>query len=223
MITNEIVDNELAILKKVLAYKGLKAPSLWYRFWPSFIVCFWVVFWPFVIFSMKAFFSVPSKEDSLGLFISMVSVCVLGFFSCVLSIKSRSLYLSVPSGFRSHSLMYAFFNSKLRSCVRVFLLCYSFFVVLCSLTPYGLVLFSPITIIAVVVLIRHALNSVNAYKLNAMTSIITSFKSKNMYGTINGEDGYESLRQEEHNPATGLPMVGGVDVGGNPYGYGGHE
>lgn len=223
MITNEIVDRELVILRKVLTYNGFKTPSFWRCFWPSFVICFWVALWPFLIFSVKISLSGSVRSDDVGIFISMIAVGVLTLFSCVLSISSRVLYLSVPSCFRAHSQMYAFFNSRLRAYVLFFLLSYSFFVVFCSLVPYGLVFFSPLTIVAVIIFIRHAINSVNVYKLNVMTSIITSFKSIGMHRTIGGDNGYEGMRQEEHNPATGLPMVGGVDVGGNPYGYSRHE
>jgi hypothetical protein len=44
-----------------------------------------------------------------------------------------------------------------------------------------------------------------------MASIITSFKSVGKTKALRNDDGYESIKLDEHNPATGLPMI--VDVG----------
>ncbi|HHB6745850.1 TPA: hypothetical protein ACN77W_005380, partial [Klebsiella pneumoniae] len=118
---------------------------------------------------------------------------------------------------------YSFFSKKLRRYVSTFLLWYLLVVVFCALAPFGFVFFTLITIGSVIVLSVCVNIGFNAYKLNAMASIITSFKSVGKTKALRNDDGYESIKLDEHNPATGLPMIGGVDVGGNPYGYSRHE
>ena len=45
--------------------------------------------------------------------------------------------------------------------------------------------------------------------------------SRRQYSLVPSEHG--GIKNDEYNPATGLPMIGGVDVGGNPYGYSRHD
>ena len=223
MITNDIVNRELGILKRVLSYKGLRKLSIWHCLWPGIMMCLWFALWPLLIFSVKLHFSELVSEERLGLFVSTIAVVILGFFSIVFSFNARSLYLSVPYGFIIYSEMYSFFSKKLRRYVSTFLLWYLLVVVFCALAPFGFVFFTLITIGSVIVLSVCVNIGFNAYKLNAMASIITSFKSVGKTKALRNDDGYESIKLYEHNPATGLPMIGGVDVGGNPYGYSRHE
>ena len=80
MITNDIVNRELGILKRVLSYKGLRKLSIWHCLWPGIMMCLWFALWPLLIFSVKLHFSELVSEERLGLFVSTIAVVILGFF-----------------------------------------------------------------------------------------------------------------------------------------------
>lgn len=69
--------------------------------------------------------------------------------------------------------------------------------------------------------------------MKALSLFFKKLKDKVGFRVMTKEEYQEFLKKKGHlgefdsdteiNPATGLPMVGGVDIGGNPYGSGGRD
>lgn len=223
MITNEVIECELNILKKVLNYNGLTRTSKWNCLWPGVGFFLWIVLWPLVSFGAKLSFNELASEERLGLFISIVAVFILGFTSLFFSFSSKVLYLSIPSGFRLYSTMYSLLVARAKVFLCAFLMLYLVSVAICTFIPFGVVFF-PLILVSSIIVLSMAINRVfYVSRLHMISSTVLAFKHAGRFRKMQSDEGCESININEHNPATGLPMVGGVDVGGNPYGYSRHD
>lgn len=223
MIKNEVIECELNILKKVLNYNGLMRPPKWDCLWPGVVMLLWIVLWPLVSFGAKLSFNELVSEERLGLFISIIAVFVLGVTSLFFSFGSRVLYLSIPSGFRSYSRMYSLLVARAKVYLRAFLVFYLVIVAVCTFIPFGIVFF-PFILVSYMIVLGVAINrGFHVSRLHMISITVLTFKNAGRFRVMQSDEGYESIDINEHNPATGLPMVGGVDVGGDPYGYSRHD
>ncbi|EKA6272950.1 surface exclusion protein [Salmonella enterica] len=81
-------------------------------------------------------------------------------------------------------------------------------------------LFSPLVTLSVFII--GTINEIR--KFSGCISIRSWFKSQVVKSSSNSKDDieFQHVEFEQTNPATGLPMIGGVDISGNPYGSSHH-
>ncbi|MFS6817294.1 surface exclusion protein [Citrobacter meridianamericanus] len=83
-------------------------------------------------------------------------------------------------------------------------------------------LFSPLVTLSVFII--GTINEIR--KFSGCISIRSWFKSQVVKSSSNSKDDndieFQHVEFEQSNPATGLPMIGGVDISGNPYGSSHH-
>lgn len=222
MITEKIIQKELGVLVKVLSYSGLKSVSFWKSVWPGLMLCSWFVFWPLMFFSGRLYSPFNISEERLGVVVSIGTSFVLGLLSLIFIGSARSLYLSAPYSFRINSKMYFFLSKKIKRYAAVFSFWYAVLVVFCALFNLSAICFLSAIIASVIGFSVYMNIDFNRYKINELAYILTPCKRVGE-SIISTSSSFDGIKIDEHNPATGLPMNGGVDVAGNPYGYSRHE
>lgn len=221
MINEKIIQEELEFLVKVLSYGGLKSVSFWKSVWPGLMIFCWLVFWPLTFFSARLYAPFIISEERLGVVVSIVFSFVFGLLALIFITSARSLYLSAPYSFRVNSKMYYFFSRKVKKYAAIFSIWYAVLVLLCALFNLSSMYFLSVIVVSVIGFSVRMNVDFNRYQINELALTLTCKRvGESRIATSND---FDSIKIDEHNPATGLPMNGGVDVAGNSYGFSRHE
>ncbi|ECZ7352919.1 protein traS, partial [Salmonella enterica] len=108
MITQQIINSELEVLKKHIDSGDIRIPSLWQGLKPGLIIMGWMIFCPLLMS-----FLITQKTSE-----TLTAVLVggwLGFIVMIIMANIRMLYLSLPEKFIKTSSVMSVISSKLKA------------------------------------------------------------------------------------------------------------
>lgn len=160
--------------------------------------------------------------DRLNFLVAGIYTFLLGFISMLFIIAVQSLYLSIPYGFRCKSKTCCKLKDGFNFYILVYLFMYFIVFLFCVFLSVNGVVFIAVTLIVLIAICMRLKKISDDLQFNKIMNELNAYViSFGRYLPISSE--CNGMRNDEHNPATGLPMVGGVDVAGNPYGYEQHK
>ncbi len=172
MLTHQIIQGEIDELKLVLTEKDLMIPSFWSCIWPGLTCMLW--------FLLSSYFSYWLSDYASGIdkITVMVFAGAMGFFSIVVTAKTRSYFLSLPESFRKNSRFVNFLLAKCKMygvCILFIFPCLAFYF---SFTHLDSIIFCVITFFCIIVTVMVMNIDLGRYQLTTLTSVIESVKNK---------------------------------------------
>lgn len=216
------IDRELDMLRKVLGYSGSRRKSFRDCFGSGGVYFAGLFISGLVCVFVKGELYGLSDVDRLNSLMIVIYTFLLGFIFMLLITSARSLYLSIPYGFRCKSRSCSKLSDSFKFYALVYFFCYLVIFLLCVLLSISGVVFIAVTLFLLIIFCMRLCKIYDELQFNKIIKELSLYVilAKPPFPVLSECDG---MRNAEHNPATGLPMVGGVDVGGNPYGYNQHE
>ncbi|WP_368927294.1 hypothetical protein [Serratia marcescens] len=174
-ITHKTVQEEAKKLKSIFETGDVEIPSFWHCAWPGGLLVIWLVLWPLIAFGIL---SVPSE----GMAIAIGFGGFLGFLVAIAIFNTRSLYLAIPSSFRSESKVFALVKNKVKYYLITFVVINFLVGCLAESSKAGSFLYTFVTIAAMVILAFIFSADIGRYRLSVFTSVLELIKSRKQGG-----------------------------------------
>lgn len=170
-LTQKIIQQELEELKKQLIAGDVEIPSLWACAWPGLIIFLWLVFLPYLTFGIYDNYS----EDGIQ---SMGIGAFWGFMLLVITMNSRSFFLSLPVGFRETSKTVRLLRDKGFAYIGFILIIATASAWWAPKANGGSLVYALPMILSSVILLFIFLADIGRYRLSAFTSAMELLKSR---------------------------------------------
>lgn len=180
MITHKIIQQETEELKQILKQGDLEIPSMWTCLWPGLSVALWLLLCLLLSFNSSLFVRDFKGFDIL---VPLAFCCFIGLMITLGTANARGTYLSVPSGFRQQSQLYAFFGKKIKQYALVYIVVMGVMPYLLLFLGVGLLLYAFIGMFFTLILIFVFSIDIGRYQLSMISSIIDACKSANVSPT----------------------------------------
>ena len=131
--------------------------------------------WPLIAFGILS-------EPSEGIVIAIGFGGFLGFLVAIAIFNTRSLYLSIPSGFRNESKVFALVRNKIKYYLMTFVVVNFLVGCFAESSKAGSFLYTFVTIAAMVILAFIFAADIGRYRLSAFTSVLELLKSRKQGG-----------------------------------------
>lgn len=219
---NKCVSRELDTLRRVLNYNGVRESS--------FLACLahgvayfaGLFFLSLSLLVIKAGLYGFNDVDRLNSLVVIIYTFLVGFLSMIFITAAKSMFVSLPYCYRCNSKLCCKMKGSFKYYTSKFFVWYLMILCGCiSLSLNGSVFITMTLMLLAFICIRmkKTFDRLEFKKIIDEVNLQVIFKR---YSFPESNE-YYGMKNEEHNPATGLPMVGSVDVGGNPYGYSHHD
>lgn len=180
MITNKIIQQETEELKQILKQGELEIPSMWTCLWPGLGITLWLLICILLSFNSSLFVRHFKGFDILG---PLVFCFFMGFMITLATASARGTYLSVPSGFRQRSKLYAFFGRKIKQYAFVYMIVMGGIPYILLVMGIGLFSYAFIGIFITVIMGFVFSIDIGRYQLSMLSSIINTCKNDSVAST----------------------------------------
>lgn len=175
MITHKTVQAETESVKSLIDSGDVCIPEFWDCAWPGFIVMAWLVLVPLMGYSITGHLT----ED--------VAVCslinlVLGFIIFFMFFNIRSIYLSIPKGFREQSMILLMLRRKVKSYIMTFIVINLCLLILSISTGTGALGYYVPNMFILVFIGMIFSADIGRYRISAFTSVLKLLKSRKQGG-----------------------------------------
>lgn len=222
MDNDKRIRHELDTLRKALNYIGVREPSFLACFGPG-MACFSGLFFLSIFFmGIKAYMFEFNDADRLNFLVISIYTFLLGFLLVIFITAARSMFASLPFCYRCNSKLCLEMRDGFKHYIFNFLIWYLMILGGCVFLSVNGCVFITITVLLLTftcVKLKKIFDKLKFRKIIDELNLRVTFQ-RHSFRVSSECDG---IKNDEHNPATGLPMVGGVDAGGNPYGYSHHD
>lgn len=216
------ISHELDTLRKVLNYSEVREPSFGACFGPGvayFAGLFLLSLFPMVV---KVCVYEFNDADRLNFLIFVVYTFLIGFLFMIFITASRSMFISLPFCYRYNSSLCRKMSDGFKHYILNFLIWYLMILGGCVFFSVNGVVFITIMLLLFVFTCIRLKKEFDKLKFKKIIDELNSRVTFQQHSfRVSSE--CDGIKNDEHNPTTGLPMVGGVDVAGNPYGYSHHD
>ncbi|MCE9902119.1 conjugal transfer protein TraS [Hafnia paralvei] len=180
MITHKIIQQETEELKQILKQGDLEVPSMWTCLWPGLVVALWLLVCLLLSFNSSLFVRDFKGFDIL---VPLAFCCFMGLMITLGTANARGTYLSVPSGFRQKSQLYAFFGKKIKQYALVYIVVMGGMPYLLLFLGLGLILYAFIGMFFTVIMGFILSIDISRYQLSMLSSVINACKSDSVSPT----------------------------------------
>lgn len=175
MVNHMVIKEEMTELKNVLSSGEIEIPNFWSCVWPGLFVIAWLVIFPLAVFFM---FGGLSDE----VVFSSVFNLVVGFILFFMTFNVRSLYLSVPGGFRRKSEVLKLLKSKAKCYIVIYMSLNLVLLFFAAVTKVGAIAYYVPNMFILVACGLVFSADIGRYHLSAFTSVLALIKSHKQQG-----------------------------------------
>lgn len=180
MITNKIIQQETEELKQILKSGDLEIPSMWTCLWPGLGITLWLLLC--VLLSINSSLFVRDFKG-FEILVPVVFSLFMGLMITLATASARGTYLSVPSGFRQQSQLYAFFGKKIKQYALVYIVVMGGMPYLLLYMGVGLLIYAFIGGLFTVILWFVLSIDIGRYQLSMLSSVINACKNDSVAST----------------------------------------
>lgn len=222
MDNDKRISHELDALRKVLNYSEVREASSGACFGPGVAYFAGLFFLSLIPMIVKVSVCEFNDAERLNFLIFVVYTFLIGFLFMIFITIARSMFISLPFCYRSNSSLCRKMNDCFKHYTLNYLILHLIILGGCIFLSINGVVFITITLLLLAfscIKLKIEFDKLKFKEIIDELNLRVTFQ-QHSFRVSNECDG---IKNDEHNPATGLPMVGGVDVAGNPYGYSHHD
>lgn len=175
MITHKIVQAETESVKSLIDSGDVCIPEFWDCAWSGFVVMAWLVLVPLIGYSI---FGQLTEDVAVCSLINLV----LGFIIFFMLFNVRSVYLSIPKGFREQSMILLMLRKKLKSYIMTFIVINLCLLISSISTGTGALGYYVPNMFVLVFIGMIFSADIGRYRLSAFTSVLKLIKSRKQGG-----------------------------------------